>query len=71
MTPASGEMRAFQPGAGNAMGFDDLKVIEAHRLVESIARSEPVGATIHDALRAARALDAVRTSVASGGWVRL
>ncbi|GAA1737602.1 Gfo/Idh/MocA family oxidoreductase [Aeromicrobium alkaliterrae] len=71
VTPASGEMRAFQPGAGNAMGFDDLKVIEAHRLVESIAQAKPIGATIHDALRAARTLDAVRASVAGRSWVNL
>mgnify|MGYP007080655710 CR=1 FL=1 len=31
-----------QPGAGIAMGYDDLKVIEAHRLVTSIATGRPV-----------------------------
>ena len=30
---------AFQPGAGIAMGFDDLKVVEAERLVHSIAKA--------------------------------
>ncbi len=28
-TPGDGELGAFQPGANNPMGFDDLKVIEA------------------------------------------
>ena len=51
--------RAFQPGAGIPMGFDDLKVIEARRLVQSIADGKPHGATIEDALIAARTVDAM------------
>ena len=35
------------------MGYDDLKVVEAYRLVRSIATGEPHGATVDDALRAA------------------
>ena len=58
--PGIGELGAFQPGAGNAMSFDDLKVIEAARLVKSIASGTPVGATIDDALAAARTVDALR-----------
>ena len=40
-TPAHGELGAFQPGAGIAMGYDDLKVIEADRLARSIADGKP------------------------------
>ncbi len=69
VTPASGELGAFQPGAANPMGFDDLKVIEAHRLVQSIADGKPVGATIHDAVVAAETLDAMLASARSRGWV--
>jgi predicted dehydrogenase len=69
VTPAHGELGAFQPGAGIAMGFDDLKVIEAHRLVQSIAGGKPVGATVADAVTAARTVEAMLESAASRRWV--
>ncbi len=70
-TPGDGELAAFQPGANNPMGFDDLKVIEARRLVESIATGKPHGATIHDALIAARTVDAMIVSADERKWVKL
>lgn len=69
--PGDGELSAFQPGTNNPIGFDDLKVIEARRLVESIATGTPVGATIHDALRAAQVVDAMITSSDERKWVSL
>ncbi len=69
--PGDGELGAFQPGANNPMGFDDLKVIEAHRLIESIAQGKPVGATIQDALVAARTVDAMIVSADEKRWVTL
>lgn len=69
--PGDGELGAFQPGANNPMGFDDLKVIEARRLVESIATGKPHGATIHDALVAARTVDAMIESAEQRKWVSL
>lgn len=69
--PGDGELSAFQPGTNNPIGFDDLKVIEARRLVESVATGMPVGATIHDALRAAQAVDAMITSSDERKWVSL
>ena len=38
--PGHGELAAFQPGAGIAMGYDDLKVIEAARFLSSIAEGK-------------------------------
>ncbi|WP_157413060.1 Gfo/Idh/MocA family protein [Aeromicrobium sp. Root236] len=70
-TPGDGEFGAFQPGANNPMGFDDLKVIEARRLVQSIADGKPHGATIHDALIAARTVDAMIVSADERKWVSL
>ncbi|MGH3424487.1 MAG: Gfo/Idh/MocA family protein [Nocardioidaceae bacterium] len=70
-TPDDGELGAFQPGAGIAMGYDDLKVIEALRLVRSIAGGEPQGATIEDAVVAARTVEAMRDSIAGHRWVTL
>lgn len=69
--PADGDFGTFQPGAGIPMGYDDLKVIEAHRFLRSIAEGTPQGATLKDAIRSAEALDAMTRSVESGTWVSL
>lgn len=69
--PGAGEYQAFQPGSANAMGYDDLKVVEAARFVRSIAEKQPYGATLADAVRTARALDAMVESASSGRWVSL
>ena len=69
VTPADGEFGRFQPGAGVAMSFDDLKVIELRRLVTSIAGGPPAGATIEDAVRAAELVDALARSAETGTWV--
>ncbi|MGW3093145.1 Gfo/Idh/MocA family protein [Streptomyces sp. NPDC001102] len=67
--PGAGEYGAFQPGAANAMGYDDLKVIEAHRFLRSIAEGRPYGATLPDAVRSAAVLEAMTESARSGAWV--
>ncbi len=69
--PGAGEFAAFQPGAANAMGYDDLKVIEAYRFVRSIAEGTPYGTTLADAVHSATVLDAMAESAASGAWVTL
>ncbi|MEU8232677.1 Gfo/Idh/MocA family oxidoreductase [Actinoplanes sp. NPDC048967] len=69
--PGAGEYAAFQPGAGIAMGYDDLKVVEAYHFLRSIAEGKPYGATLDDAVHSALALDAMAQSVISGAWVRL
>ena len=67
--PGAGDYAAFQPGAANPMGYDDLKVIEAARFCASIAGPERLGANILDAVRSAEVLDAMSESVRSGTWV--
>ncbi|GAB2576256.1 Gfo/Idh/MocA family oxidoreductase [Streptomyces capparidis] len=69
--PGHGRYAEFQPGAGIAMGYDDLKVIEAHEFLRSVAEGRPYGATLDDAVRAAAALDAMAASARTGGWVPL
>lgn len=69
--PGDGETVAFQPGAGISLSYDDLKVVEAHLLVRSIADAKPHGATIHDAVVAARTVQAMQESAAERRWVRL
>ncbi|MFF5516269.1 Gfo/Idh/MocA family protein [Streptomyces coeruleorubidus] len=66
--PGHGEFAAFQPGAANAMGYDDLKVIEAYRFLRSVAEGIPHGATLADAVHSAAALDAMARSASSGAW---
>ncbi|MGW7402433.1 Gfo/Idh/MocA family protein [Streptomyces sp. NPDC054833] len=69
--PGDGEFAAFQPGAANAMGYDDLKVIEAYRFLRSIAEGRPYGTTLADAVRSAAVLDAMTRSAETGGWVNV
>ena len=67
--PGHGAYAAFQPGSAVAMGYDDLKVIEADAFLRSIADDAPHGATLADAVRAAAVLDAMTESARTGGWV--
>lgn len=69
--PDAGEAGAFQPGSGIALGYDDLKVVEAARFLQSIADGRPHGATVADAVHSARALDAMVTSARERAWVML
>jgi predicted dehydrogenase len=69
--PGAGEFAAFQPGAANAMGYDDLKVIEAYRFLRSVAEGTSYGATLADAVHSAAVLDAMVRSAKSGAWVAL
>lgn len=69
--PGDGEFGAFQPGAANAMGYDDLKVVEAYRFLRSIAEGTSYGATLTDAVHSAAVLDAMARSAESGSWVDL
>jgi len=68
MGPMHPEFVRFQPGREIPMGYDDLKVIEAQRFLESIAdgvQREPGVREIH---AAARVIDAMVRSCESGSW---
>ncbi|MBU3865675.1 Gfo/Idh/MocA family oxidoreductase [Streptomyces sp. 4503] len=67
--PGHGEYAAFQPGAANSMGYDDLKVIEAYHFMRSIAEDTAYGATLDDAVHSATVLDAMARSAERGSWV--
>ncbi|KUM70408.1 Gfo/Idh/MocA family protein [Streptomyces griseorubiginosus] len=69
--PGDGEFGAFQPGAANAMGYDDLKVVEAYRFLRSVTEGTSYGATLTDAVHSAAVLDAMARSAESGAWVEL
>ena len=67
--PGDGYLAAFQPGAGLAMGYDDLKVIEARDFLRSTADGRSCGTELTDAIRAAITLDPLADSAANGSWV--
>lgn len=69
--PESGEYAAFQPGAGTAMSYDDLKVIEAYHFLRSVCEGRAYGATLEDAVQSAVALDAMARSVETAAWIQL
>lgn len=68
--PGDGEYAAFQPGSAIALGYDDLKVIEAQRFLRSIATGHSHGATIWDAVHTARVIEAITESVRTGTWTQ-
>jgi predicted dehydrogenase len=69
-----GDYGRFQPGPGIAMGYDDLKVIEAARFLRAVLERDTSGAahcTVADAHAAAEVVQAAVDSAASGSWVRV
>ena len=71
VAPGDGDLARFQPAAGIAMSYDDLKIVEAYRLVQSIATGEAHGANVEDALYAAETIEAMAESAQSRRWVTL
>jgi predicted dehydrogenase len=67
--PGAGHYGDFQPGAGIAMSYDDLKVIEASLFLRSIVERRPYGAQLADAARCAELLEAMARSAVRGSWV--
>jgi predicted dehydrogenase len=65
----SGDLGRFQPGAGNAMSYDDTKVIELAGFVRSVLSGKAEGPQLVDAVASAQALDAMVRSAAGAGWV--
>jgi len=63
-----GTFAAFQPGPGLLLGYDDLKVMQAHDFARSIALDAQSAPGMDEAVRAARTLAAMERSWVSGGW---
>ena len=58
----------FNPGSGNSLGYEDLKTIEAHQFLKSIAEGRQAEPGFADALRVAEVLAAVERSWKSRSW---
>jgi predicted dehydrogenase len=65
---AMGEYGRFQPGPGNAMGYDDLKVIEAKKFLVALGGGKRRNSTIYEALADAEVLAAAAASAEDGQW---
>jgi predicted dehydrogenase len=68
VAPGDGEFARFQPGAGTAMGYDDLKTIEAAQFIASVRRGEQLAPSVADGLAAASIVEAAEASLADGAW---
>ena len=69
--PGMGDYAKFQPGPGNSMGYDDLKVIEAKKFLQSVTSGVAGACTIDDAQSAAEVVSAAVTSASTGSWVKV
>jgi predicted dehydrogenase len=68
MGPSHPDFARFQPGQGIPMGYDDLKVIEAYRFLQSVADGEERAPGVREMAAAARVIDAIARSCESGAW---
>ena len=66
-----GDYGRFQPGPANAMGFDDLKVIEAKKFLVAVRGGERRNSTIYEAHSDAEVLAAAAASAEDGLWHRV
>ncbi len=63
-----GDYAHFQPGPGNSMGYDDLKVIEARKFLIAVIGGERRNSTADDAHHVAEVIAAAASSAESGTW---
>ncbi len=68
MGPQHPDFAHFQPGQGIPMGYDDLKVIEAFRFLQSVADGQQREPGVREILAAAEVIDAMARSCESGKW---
>ena len=59
---------AFQPGGAVLLGYDDLKVMQAHDFATSIADERQSAPSVDDAVAAGRTLAAMERSWLSERW---
>src|SRR5215204_1348355 len=69
--PHLGDYARFQPGPGIAMGYDDLKVIEAKKFLLAVTGGERRNCSVDDALSAAEVVAAAERSAADGSWQKV
>ena len=65
---ALGDYGRFQPGPGNSMSYDDLKVIEAKKFLVAVGGGEQRNSTIAEAHADAEVIAAAAASARDGAW---
>ena len=60
--------RAFYPGSGQGLGFDDLKLIEAYQFSQWITEGRQGEPGFAEVLAVAGVQDAIMRSWETGGW---
>jgi predicted dehydrogenase len=70
-SPQHGDYSRFQPGPGNALGFDDLKTIEAKKFLLAVSGGPQENSNVHDAVSAAAIVTAAEVSASTGQWQKL
>jgi predicted dehydrogenase len=68
MGPSHPDFARFQPGQGIPMSYDDLKVIEAYRFLQSVADDVQREPGVREIAATACVLDAIARSFQSGAW---
>ncbi len=63
-----GDYGRFQPGPGNSMSYDDLKVIEAKKFLVAVGGGEQRNSTIEEAHADAEVIEAAAASAQDGAW---
>jgi predicted dehydrogenase len=58
----------FNPATGTGLGYDDLKTIEAHQFLKSIAEKRQAEPGFAEALRVAKVMAAIERSWETEGW---
>lgn len=65
--PGHGRFDALWPMAGINVGLHELKIFEAHELLQAIAENRPASPDFREALEIERTIDAIERSAAAGG----
>jgi predicted dehydrogenase len=71
LAPEHPNYGAFHPITGNALGYNDQKIIEAHELLSAIAEGRPAEPDFAFGHRISQTIDAVLLSIAERRWVRV
>jgi predicted dehydrogenase len=67
--PTHPDFGRFSPGPGVGLGWQDLKTIEAFRLLRAISGGEPTDADASRGVRVAAVVDAIRGASNTQAWV--
>lgn len=70
VAPQHPDYSAFFGLQGNPLGYNDLKIIEARRLIEAVATGKPWVADFEFGYRVDRVVEAVLVSAEEGRWVK-